>query len=395
MPLQNPSGLVVPDTGTVTGFLFTGPAIASQTVDSTGTLVVTTQGGAGSTTVQDEGVTLGTATFFNFVGTGVTASYGANTATINITGGSITNNPGGTNGQVQFNSSSSFGGMSRVWTDPSGNLTLTPLSGTSGSMTPTDGLTIFTKKKAGRYLLNHVGPAGIDHPLQPHWAFNAITLVQPQGNGTTLTQIGTTISTTGTATAANANSANFTGSVRRIEYVTASPAGALAGVRGPALQWWRGNGAGLGGFYSVFRVIPVAASNRLFFGFQTATAAPPNLDPGALLNQIGVAKDGADTTYSVVYAGGAASKSNTGITAVSGDLLEVRIFARPNAGNVGVSVEQILATGQGGFFEIDIPSTGNLPASTQFLNFQAYAGNAAAAAVCRFGLVSLFIEVDN
>lgn len=63
--------------------------------------------------IQNQGSDIGffTSPFtVNFTGAGVTCANSSGTVTCTVTGGSITNNPGGSNTQIQFNDSAAFGG---------------------------------------------------------------------------------------------------------------------------------------------------------------------------------------------------------------------------------------------------------------------------------------------
>ena len=144
----------------------------------------------GSISVGDEGVTQGTATYFNFTGAGVTATVAANTASISITGGGAGSTPGGANTTIQFNDAGAFSGSGNFTFNKttnqatlSGSLAVSGSSILTGSLLiisgsirmddiadpaspPTDNLILYAKKVGGRMLPKIIGPSGVDTILQ-------------------------------------------------------------------------------------------------------------------------------------------------------------------------------------------------------------------------------------
>ncbi|CAB4120778.1 hypothetical protein UFOVP5_15 [uncultured Caudovirales phage] len=134
--------------------------------------------------------------------------------------------------------------------------------------------------------------------------------------------------TTGTATARVYATTNKATRSKRTGLVSAATAGSLAGhnpAAAAALVASLGDGSGNGGFMATFRFVPAdpatVSGARRFVGLSSSTAAPTNVDPASLTNQIGVAQLAAGSALSLVY-GGSAAQTAVSITIASG----------PNAG---------------------------------------------------------------
>lgn len=262
---------------------------------------------------------------------------------------------------------------------------------------PSSGIKLFARSRAGRRTLAQVGPSGIDYSMQPNLWGNAVALMRPNGNATTLSVIGITATAIGTATTASVASTSDLASVRRLSYISAATAGSSGGVRGSANLWWRGNAAGRGGFFTVIRfgLATIPATRRWFVGMQNA-GAPANADPSAILNMIGIGQDVGDTTIKFMHndGTGVATKSD-GSSALSSpaanEVWEARIFCPPNASQVSMSIERVLGTAA----LSEYTATTDLPSSTTFMAPILWANNGTTASAIDPHLVGLYIESDN
>jgi hypothetical protein len=124
----------------------------------------------------------------------------------------------------------------------------------------------------------------------------------------------------GTATAVSIATTNLVTYTPRLEYlVTTAAATAVAGFRGVAASVTvGGTAAGLGGFHFVGKWGPstgvATATNRAFFGLSATTAAPTDVEPSTLLNNIFMGWDAADTNIQMMHNGsvGACTKIDLG-----------------------------------------------------------------------------------
>ena len=152
-------------------------------------------------------------------------------------------------------------------------------SATSGpGASAPDTLTVYAKPVAQRLLLKTVGPSGLDTALQPILARNKVGMLTAPGNATTVTVMGayTVPTAVGTATARSVTTANLFTRMRRIGYVSAATAGALASVRVAAAQITVGGAIGAG-FFKVIRFgisdAALVSGARTFVGVSSNTAA--------------------------------------------------------------------------------------------------------------------------
>ena len=274
------------------------------------------------------------------------------------------------------------------------------LSAMNDPATPAAGnLRVYAKTNAGRTMLKVKGPSGVDYSLQPFLGTNKIGYYSPNGNATTLTSLGITATATGTATARNVAVTNLFQSTRRLGYVSAGTAGSLSGVRSAALQFYRGDAAGRGGFYYIVRFglsTANVANQRTFVGLNTVTAAPTNVNPSTLVNSIGFACDATDTNFVFMHNDGTGTATRVALTGTfpcntnTTDLYEARIYSEPNGTAVYYSLARLNTTD---FFESSAST--DLPANTQLLGSQIWTTNNATGAAVGIDVVSLYVETDN
>lgn len=268
---------------------------------------------------------------------------------------------------------------------------------TTSPAAPSSGVKLFARKRAGRRRLNWIGPSGLDASVQAGLDVNRVSSWRAAGSGTTGTLFGwPAVTAIGTATAASFSTASFLQSLARLSYISAATAGSSGGVKINVLQYWRGNAAGLGGFYFVarFGFASIPATWRMFCGLYGSTTNPANGDPSALVNLIGVGKDAADTALQFMHndGTGTAVKSSSALALpAANEVWEVRIFCPPNGSQIDMSVEKLNAAGV--LAEYSHSST-DLPASTQLLLPILWANNGTTAAAIDPQLVSLYVETD-
>lgn len=259
---------------------------------------------------------------------------------------------------------------------------------------PAAGVKIFARKRAGRRRLSQVGPSGLDYPFQPGLDSNRASWMLPNGNSTTLSVTGLVATAIGTATTANWSNASLLQSLKRLSYISAATAGSSGGVKHNVLQWWRGNAAGLGGFFLVWRFgfASIPATWRFFVGLYGSTTNPANGDPSALVNLIGVGKDTADTAPQFMHndGSGTATKSSSALALpAANEVWEMRAFCAPNDTKVDLSIARLNTSNLA-----EYTATTDLPANTQGLLPILWANNGSTAAAIDPVLVSMYIETD-
>lgn len=246
-------------------------------------------------------------------------------------------------------------------------------------------------------MTEQLGPVGRYYVMQPHWGMGQKMLFLPQGNGTTVTTIGYSNTSTG-ATTRNVATTNLLTSLRRIGYVSSSATSSSAGTRHNAQVFWLGNATNLGGFHFICRFATTTTSTqRAFVGMVgTTSALSATSDPSSNYNLLGFGYDSADTAWSFMHSNGItvpATKDALTGTFPQGngtDVFEVRIYAPPNASIVYYSIEDLTS---GAYFENSASSA--IPGSSTFLAPQIWVntGPTSSTAVA-VDVISLYVETD-
>jgi hypothetical protein len=261
---------------------------------------------------------------------------------------------------------------------------------------PAAGLKLFSRNRpAGRRIIGTSDSDGRDMTYQPAAWNNTQSWLLANGNSTTVSSSRIAATAIGTATAATWATTNLRTSMRRISYISAGTAGSSGGVKYNTLHYWRGNAAGLGGFFFScrfsFALLP--AGYRFFVGMYGSATNPTNADISTQLNLIGVGKDAADTAPQFMHNDGTATalKTSTALALpTTSDVLEVRVFCKPNDTVISMSCQYI----NGGTAAMYTSGTTDLPASTQGLLPMLWANNGVTASAIDPELLSMYLETD-
>jgi hypothetical protein len=233
-------------------------------------------GSGGGLTIQDEAVSLTARTNLNFTGAGITCvDNSGSTRTDCTVGATIATAPGGSTNAVQFNAGGgSLGGLVYAASDGAGYLTI-PSSPIPNP--PSNGVTLFARTRANRALMAWMAPSGVDQFAQPAIWSNGSGYTLATGASAGKSDSGWASTFTGTAATPVFAGGNMASSTKRAPYSTGATNGTPVGlyVSSPATNW-RGDQAGLGGFFCQFRWInhvPLSTS-QAFIGLSTNIAAP-------------------------------------------------------------------------------------------------------------------------
>lgn len=323
--------------------------------------------------------------------------------------------PGGANTQIQFNDSSAFGGDADfVWNKTNNTLSLggadteIMLNGiTNEPAVPSAGnLYIYSKAISGRMMPKWKAPSGVDTAFQPFLGTNTIWLWAP-ATGTTAVGTGfgnTWPSVTGTIThptVANTNigtsikvmqATNVATTQNQILGLTASTA-TLANV-------WRGNGAGLGGFFfqTRFKTMLVPATTiRLFVGLTSLTTGVVAADTttGDCAGLSHITTDGITTMAFMTRDNTTTTRATFTVpTIAAGNAYDFTMYAPPNGSLIYYRLVDLLT----GSVLVDSSTTTTLPRNTIFMGPQVQMSNGTAnttVTTTAIGINKIYLETDN
>jgi hypothetical protein len=281
-------------------------------------------------------------------------------------------------------------------------------TGTSESPPTEAGLgQLWFRKRASKTNLCYQSENGVDHNVQPHVAFDRIYVTSANTNAASVDVFGGVAPTvTGALAASTVAVTNFSSSLRRTIQVAGATAGQAAGMRGAALEYWRGNAPGLGGFYFISRFIVdqtasfvTGRNTRFFTGFSTGTIVPPNVNPSARFGMFGICVDAGSTTTNntnynfLINTGSAPTIVNTGIAFNASDVMDCRVYCEPSGNYISMYCGKVSPTGTT-FAEYTFSgSAANFPANTTLLNWETYMQTATSGGL-RFSGINTYIESD-
>ncbi|MFI5240417.1 MAG: hypothetical protein ACHQUB_01790 [Candidatus Saccharimonadia bacterium] len=262
-------------------------------------------------------------------------------------------------------------------------------------------LRIYAKTVAGRILPEWLGPSDQNTAFQPGLGFNRISFSEPNGTAncsTGATGFGSTSTGAGTCTAPAPASTNIFTSVRLLEFSSGTTAGTVAYQRQGVLQVWRGNAAGLGGFFYVtrFGLNTLQSGNRAFVGLADSVANPTNVDPttNATPGKIGMAINANTGNWNFVNNITGTAPTVTGLGANfpvnTTDLFEMVMYCPVNGSTISYRITDE-STGN----QTTGSVSANIPGTTTFLAPLTWITNNATAAAAILGFNFWYLESDN
>ena len=257
-------------------------------------------------------------------------------------------------------------------------------------------LWLYSKNISGRMMPKWKGPSGLDTAFQPFLGQNTVMMMLPQVT-TTITLWGMTNTSVGTVSTPILNANNLAESMRRWRWTSAGTANAAAEGRTAQGLVWRGDTAGLGGwFYSCrWGTASTTANQQAAVGLWAATGATSTTQvPSNLVNCIFAGWDSADTNLQIMHndAAGTCTKIPLGSNFPVNEptaVFEFMMFAPPNGSSVFYRVVR-LDTGHIAEGEI----TTDLPTSATFLTRHEYMNNGGTAAAVILEVCRIYIETD-
>lgn len=257
---------------------------------------------------------------------------------------------------------------------------------------------LYAKEISGRMMPKFVGPSGLDTPVQPALFANGMMVVSP-GLTTAFNYIGMgALTAVGTVSHPAITGTSLREQTRRGILTSAATANSASEARYAAFSCWRGDGAGMGGFFfaSRFAISSTTALQQTAVGlFDVTTAIATTAVPSALLNCIFLGNDSADTNMQLMHNDGAGTCTKIDLGSsfpinTPTAIYELILYARTtDTSKVSYRVTNLT---NGAVVTGDI--TTNLVATSTFLAFHAYANNGGTAAAVVLELMRMYLETD-
>ena len=243
-------------------------------------------------------------------------------------------------------------------------------------------LRVWGRATAGRMLLKWQGASGLDTAAQPALFGNNVVFFSPSSGTTVTNGFGLTwakgsgagtVSTPSISTGAPVYLNTMKRTRMANAVTTTNQQFGIVGTAGTAVQFWRGNAAGFGGFFffTRFGLGAWLAGSRIFAGM-AASATTPVVSDTLTNNCCGMSRLLADTGNTLSFVTRDATTTNTiaisGATIATGAIFDVYIFARPNDSTIYFRVDQNddgSGTNLGTL--IDSSTSTNLPVNTTLL----------------------------
>lgn len=295
-----------------------------------------------------------------------------------------------------------------VWDDEESSLIL-PAATVNPPTPATDSLNLYARKICGRMIPKWMPPSGLDSPVQPALFGNNVIMYAPSSGTTVTGGFGTTWAkgsgggTVSHPTPSSTAPAIFN-SLKRTRHTnvvtTTNQEMGIGSVASGLPQFWRGNAAGLGGFFFFCRfAIGLWPANtvRLFVGMTAAASAivTTNTIPANSIGIWHITTDGANVLNFVSKdATTASTASISGATLAAGQVFDMYMYAKPNDTVVYYRLDSLNA----GTTLIDSSHSTNLPVSTTFLGPVAYMSNGTANTVVTTTAIDInriYVESDR
>lgn len=306
--------------------------------------------------------------------------------------------PGGSTTQVQYNNAGSFGGITGLLSD---GAYMMHVATTTHPAAPSAG-------QVKQYAFQHHGstapaiPQFVDGDAQMEMHQFPFTAsfdyrwgcLTPAGGGNALLAASgfapPSGNTTGTAAAVAWASTDERTRHAWVQYPSATTASSSAGVRANADVMWRGNAAGLGGWYwwAAVNIVTTTANQRVFMGLKDSTAViTATTNPSASLDTVYFGCDAAQTTLRICSNdnAGAATCADLGANfpcTTANIAYDVALWAAPNGSSIGYYIRRLV----GGQTASGTLSS-DLPRNTVALGWDLWINNGgtAAASTMQFG----------
>lgn len=276
-----------------------------------------------------------------------------------------------------------------------------------------DTVRVYGKSVAGRMFPKWIGPSGVDTAFQPAFFQNRILMFVPStgttgtGSGCGIGPVWTSGGTVSHPTPASTSPA-ISNQMRRTRYANVvTTTNQTLGIKAAAadtMNYWRGNAAGLGGFFYAARFIVElypASTVRIFAGLTASTATYVVASDTVLNNTCGLWHDttdpssGANSFNFVTRNGTTTTKQSIALSnaIAAGNSYDFYMFCAQNGSEIFFRLDDIVngVTYSGS-------STTTLPVNTTFMAPQCAMSNGTAnvtVTTSAIGVAGVYTEADR
>lgn len=270
-------------------------------------------------------------------------------------------------------------------------------------------LRFFARLISGRMLPKWMPPSGVDNPIQPAFFGNNIVMYYPtsstNGGTATLNTFGVSWTAGGTVSHPTPAAGVYT-QIHRTQYTnvvttTNQTLGIIATAAGLPM-FYRGNAAGLGGFFFFVRFgieLKVADTTRLFVGLTSLATAMTAADVASNTGDFcGIAHDTADGANVLWFI----TRDNTtthktaisGFTYAAGQAYDFYMYCKPNDSTIYYRIDNVNA----GTTIVDTSETNNVPRNTIMMGPQITMSNGTAnttVTTVALSISKVYVESDK
>lgn len=274
---------------------------------------------------------------------------------------------------------------------------------------PTDTLYFYARKLAGRMLPKWMPPSGVDNPVQPAFFGNRIVTFAPntgttgtgQGVGPAWTSNGTVSHPTPSSTSPAVSNQMKRTRYANVVTTTNQQLGPRFNVASER-QFWRGNAAGLGGFFFVARFVVdlwAASTCRIFAGLTGASATASVCISDTVVNDTcGLWHDTTDSNavFNFVTRNAATTTKQTislSNNIAAGNSYDFYMYAMPNGSSISWRLDDLVNNVT---YENNTSTT--LPTNTVFMQPQVQMSNGTAnttVTTVAIGIAGIYVESDR
>ena len=302
--------------------------------------------------------------------------------------------PGGSSGQIQYNSAGAFAG-SNILADTT-SLTFPKVSG-SPSAPATDFGKLYGRQIANRLHPAIKGAVGSEYLLQSSLSNRNVSAWMAQGSSSFYNVNNQGLTAVGSAVASVPATTNTHTLFNKVLYqVTVATTTAVAGFRYNNQSKW----CGQAGFYLAAKWGPstgvATTTNRAFVGLAASSAAATDVEPSTQFDILGMGWDAADTNIQFMCndSSGAATKVDLGATLPvptvdQTSVYEIALFQPAGSATVYYEITNVVSG-----VSVAGSIAANLPALATYLVPRGYMSVGGTSSVIGLALMSMYIESD-